>query len=179
LVVFDAYTGVTGQKHQMFCGQRIVITDADTGKKLTYNAESRGDTGGFDAEFRVMTSEDVEAVLALDAAQTVLDGWWHDISVDAQAAFTINIGTDLDVDELVFWHHYYADGQDRWEVFTPEVYMYEPDGTLTFISGNLGNYNGFVVTVRGDTPNIPEPATMLLLAVGGVAMLGRRRWVMR
>jgi len=173
VILTDAQTGQTGQMFSMYCGERAIVTDVATGQQLTYSAEWITGVNRIEATFNVLTHVELDQVRALAADQVMLSGWWHEIGNDAQAMFTIDIGPGLDVEDLVFWQHYTVDGEDRWAMFTPEVYTYD-DGRLSFISGNLGIYDGFVVAIR-DPSYIPEPATLALLAAGGMVLMGRQR----
>jgi len=188
LIVKDAITSVTGERiSPMHWGDRAVITDLATGKQLTYSSEYANGPAVIQPIFNLLSEAELDRAQEMAPDQYVLDGWWHDIHVNAQAMFTLNIGLDQDVENLVFWqHHSY---NDTWEKFVPDVWMYDADGTLSFTSSMLskatGNpvFDGFVVTGGSafrdpngpDGPDIPEPATMALLTVGGTILLTRRQ----
>ncbi|MCL2701098.1 MAG: PEP-CTERM sorting domain-containing protein [Phycisphaerae bacterium] len=181
--VKDALTAEAGEKFAVNWGDRAVITDSATGQELTYSSQWAVYTSQLQVSFRPVSQADLDHIQAKDETYTVLAGWWHSIAVggavEAQAMFTLNVGTGLDVEELVFWQHRVSD--NTWVKFSPEVYTYDDDGTLSFISSTLHDrfaqgkilYDGFVITGRDAQP-IPEPATIAFL-MAGVAGIARKR----
>jgi hypothetical protein len=66
-------------------------------------------------------------------------------------------------------------------IFTPNLFTVNPDGTITLNGGqwNLININGSPVTLTATVipgpVGTPEPATLALIGLGGLALAGLRR----
>ncbi|MCL2645625.1 MAG: PEP-CTERM sorting domain-containing protein [Phycisphaerales bacterium] len=165
-------------------GDRAIVTDPVSGKQLIVSSQWGNGPAIIQPTFTIMTASQLASgPWLIDDDHGPLAGWWFSDYVAAKTMFTLDIGTGQDIESLVFWQH--DTNKNAWVEFVPEVYTYDADGTLSFISSTLdktGNpypyYDGFVIggkPMGSPGPAVPEPASLTLLGLGAAAMIVRRR----
>lgn len=143
-------------------GERLVITPPGSSKKVGASFGDVPDGTTFSAA--LMTGNELGGLtLALADQGSVLSAWNFDTNLtggEVRLSFDIGLGaTDLRV-----WHYDHNDA--LWTPFDAKDLTYL-DGVVSF---TVDGFSGYGVTGNG----IPEPATLSLLALGGLAVLRRR-----
>ncbi len=150
-------------------GSQVVI-DLDQAQRLNVDADL---SMAFDSvqggQLTVTATTSSQAVLAeleaeLFSGADVLGSFDFMVSgllEDSRTMLSYQIGMGQETDDLAIWHY---DGE--WTEYTPTTFKYE-DGWLAF---EVDGFSSYAVTGV-----VPEPATLSMLAIGGLAMLRRRK----
>jgi len=145
----------------VYTGERLLITDPIGGKRVGVSFGAVADGVNFQADpLDSGTLSKLMAVMPVD--QSVLGGWNFTMNSSSdQTLLSFEIGAGLS--DLDVWHF---DGT-WWREFTAPDLTYGDDGIANFAVTALGSY-----AVTGVL--VPEPCSLLLLALGGLALLRRR-----
>lgn len=141
-------------------GERLLFRDSASDKRMGASFGTVGTGINFSAAVS-STTELGGLVAALADGESVRSAW--DLTTNftggsALLAFDIGKGrSNVDV-----WHY---DGT-AWTPFAASDLIYDGNGIASF---TVSDFGGYAVTA------VPEPATMGLLALGGLAMIRRRR----
>jgi hypothetical protein len=150
-----AATSGSGASNTITTGERLLITDSGTGKQV--GASFGTVAGGTNFSAVPLSGSDLSG---LPADQTVLGAWNFTTNFSGdQALLSFDIGTGQTGD-LSVWHY---DGT-TWTPFAAPDLTYGDDGIADFA---VTGFSGYAVTV-------PEPCSLALLALGGLALLRRR-----
>ena len=151
----------SGETDSISTGERMLFTDPASGKRA---GASFGDvTGSPTFSATPMGS----AALAALALMPGFDGWvrsaWNFNTTYAGSdevllSFDIGFGKH----DLAVWHY----DAGAWTPYTPDLMTYDSHGILSF---TVTDFSGYAVTA------VPEPATLSLVALGGLAAIFRRR----
>ncbi|RPI64018.1 MAG: PEP-CTERM sorting domain-containing protein [Planctomycetaceae bacterium] len=160
--VSDAAAVAAGDSCLVTAGQRLVVTDAATGRRVGASFYNGTVTGSPTFSAVPMSGGDIDALRATAGFEgTLLSAWDFDTTYagnEVMLAFDIGMG----MPNPTIWH--YSGGV--WSPFTADMFTYDANGIVSF---NVTSFDGYAVV------SVPEPATMTLLAIGGLAMLRRRR----
>jgi len=142
-------------------GERLLFTDLASGKHV--GASFATVAAGTNFSAALMTDKELSDLMATPGfSGTVLSGWdfiTNFTGGQVLLSFDINRGKQ----DLKVWHLL----QDKtWTPYAPDLQTYDSGGILSFTANQFSGY-----AVAG----VPEPPTLALLAVGGLALIGRRR----
>ena len=142
-------------------GQRWLITDSLSGKRV---GASFGTLPPAAATFSasLMGDSELDALAGTAGFEgDVLAAWDFDTNLSgSEVLLSFDIGHD--VQDVAVWH--LADG--TWTPYVADFLTHDSNGILSFTATS---FSGYAVA------SVPEPATMGLLALGGLAILRRRR----
>ena len=142
---------------------RLLITDPATNHHLGLSFADVAP--GITLTANPLTNNDIATLLPFltDPHATVLAGWKFSTIPTTTALLSFDLG--LDQDHLQIWQ--FNSTASTWTPFTPDYQCYDSRGILSFTTSSFTSY--------AITSIIPEPATLSLLALGGLAILRRRR----
>jgi T5SS/PEP-CTERM-associated repeat protein len=163
--VSGAQSGVSGQEIELDLAstQRALFTDSTTGWNVgaSFLSTASSTPLSFTA---TAVSGDVMSGLQITSGGSVLGGWSFEAdgyTPGDPVYLTFAVGAGFSAADLGIWHY---DG-DEWTEYAPDDLTY--DGQ--YASFTVTGFSGYAVT------NVPEPATMAMLVIGGLAILKRRR----
>jgi hypothetical protein len=163
--VSGAQSGVSGQEIEfdLASTQRALFTDSATGWNVgaSFLSTSSSTPLSFTA---TAIGGDALSGLQIISGDSVLGGWTFDAEGYTEGDpvyLSFEVGAGFSAAELSLWH--LDDGE--WTEYMPDDLTY--DGQ--YASFTVTGFSGYGVTA------VPEPATLALLAIGGLAMLRRRR----
>ena len=101
--------------------------------------------------------------IQLTAGETILSGWDFDtdLATGEEVLLSFHVGDGYDIESLNIWHY---DDLGNWAAYDATDIAYSGG----WVSFTVDGFSGYSVT------NVPEPATMSLLVLGGLALIRRR-----
>jgi T5SS/PEP-CTERM-associated repeat protein len=149
-----------GAAHAPVQGERVLITDAGSGKQVGASFGTFTSCTKFSAT--PMGGSELDALKAVAGLQgSVRSAWAFDTDLSGgEALLSFDIGRDMQ--DLAIWR--YSGG--AWSPYATDLFTYDDNGRADF---NVTSFSGYAVTAT------PEPATLTLLGLGGLAVLRRRR----
>jgi len=149
-----------GLTDTVLTGERLLVTDPGSGKRLGASFGSVAAGTHFSAT--LMGGSELDALRAMAGFEgTVRSAWVFDTNFSGETLLAFDIGPG--VTDLAVWHF---DGS-AWAPFATDMLTY--DATSGIVDFNVTSFSGYAVS------GVPEPATLTLLGLGSLAMLGRRR----
>jgi T5SS/PEP-CTERM-associated repeat protein len=144
-------------------GQRLLITDSNTGRQVGASFGAL-DNGGYGQKFgaSLMSVSELNALRGTAGFDGVVLAGWDFTTNFTGDQVLLAFGVGLGQQGIAVWHY---DGK-VWTPYAADMLTYDSNGVASFA---VTSFSGYAVTA------VPEPATLSLLALGGLALLPRRR----
>ncbi len=144
---------------------RLNVTDSGSGQQVMASFGQSATTIGFWAAPMSESTGLADLSLMITEGESVLSGWDFDTDLTGgeDVLLSFFVGNGFTADSLEIWHY---DNSGVWTTFAADDLTYS-DGWVNF---TVDGFSGYAVTGMP----VPEPATMGLLALGGLALLRRR-----
>ena len=141
-------------------GQRLLLTDS--GSKKVVGATFGDISGSPTFSATVISDTELNALTSTKGfSGTVLSGWNFTTTLSGnEVMLAFNVGKGAQA--LALWHY---DGT-TWTPYTTDSLTYDSNGIASF---TVTSFSDYAVAA------VPEPATMAILALGGLALIRRRR----
>ena len=119
-------------------------------------------TGSNTFSASLMTAGELNALTAVPGFDgAVLAGWDFATNLPSGQQVMLSFDVGLGYEDVEVWHL----SGGTWTPYSPDLLTYDSHGVVSF---TVTSFSGYAVTA------VPEPVTLFLLALGGLAMLKRR-----